>query len=1007
MSGPQGSGFFLVDPGIKYGKNEELLLDCVQCQTVISKQLGPLKTWEGKLTVARESGYNMVHFTPIQQLGDSHSAYSLSDQLKLNPSFGPDATFAQVEKLIAKLRTEWKVASICDIVLNHTANESKWLLEHPECTYNMTNSPHLRPSYLLDAALHLFATEISKGEWAHKGIPPIVEHEEHLGAIKHAILADVLPRINIPEMYLCNVDKLVQEFTAASRNRVPPIAGLASETEQLKMIRDPQYRRSRATVDMELALRLYNVYRVDCFDEDTRLRRCSEEFKKRLDELNKNAHDEVHGHLVSAVDNCVAGMRYFRVQDDGPRLKEISEKYPLVPRYFTDHGRPADLAQYEQLMYSSNGRYLMAHNGWVMNADPLRNFAAADSNVYVRRELIAWGDSVKLRYGERPEDCPFLWRHMRAYVEQTARIFDGIRLDNCHSTPIVVAEYLLDCARKVRPDLYVVAELFTNSDQKDNIFVNRLGITSLIREAMSAWDSHELGRLVYRYGGSPVGAFYQPNLRPLVPSVAHALFLDLTHDNPCPVQKRSVFDLLPSTALVNMACCASGSNRGYDELVPHHIHVVDETREYTEWDERTGPRYVNARTGIVAAKRALNQLHFRLGSEGFSQVFVDQMDTDIVAVTRHCPETHQTVVLVAFTAFSHPTQAPGFQRDVKPLRIEGTLDEIVLEACLSHDSTPYSTPMSFKKDDGYINGLDEYRVAVREHLQLGDSQFVQQVDSGNAKILQLNFKNFKPGSVIAFRFSLQTGTLVSVEKLRDLITNFATETPTSLIPVVGKMSLPDLNRALYRCDMEERDEQEGRGVYDIPNFGPLVYCGLQGFISLLSTVRPSNDLGHPMCNNLRDGDWMIDYIWQRLKRDAGTEPLGAWLETNLRYLKEIPRYLVPCYFDVVVTGTYLLLVEQCYNLMGDFVKQGSAFVRGLALGSVQCGAVIRSANLPELSPKLASPQPPKQKNDEGEMEQACLTLSAGEYARFRTLPRKRKVFLNDGCHGRVFLCYNF
>lgn len=180
------------------------------------------------------------------------------------------------------------------------------------------------------------------------------------------------------------------------------------------------------------------------------------------------------------------------------RFSSLIYRMPLVETYFT---------RLKTDKYDSRARSV-ANNGWIWDADPLKNFAMSPSKSYLRREVIVWGDCVKLRYGSGPEDNPWLWEHMKKYVEDLAATFDGFRIDNCHSTPLHVGVALLDSARVVNPDLYVCAELFTGSEETDTHFVSRLGINSLIREAYNGYDPKEMSRLLYRFGvGKPLGDY--------------------------------------------------------------------------------------------------------------------------------------------------------------------------------------------------------------------------------------------------------------------------------------------------------------------------------------------------------------------------------------------------------------------------------------------------------------------------------------------------------------------
>jgi len=165
--GPDGdrvkgrSGYFNVDPILKtkartpiLGDDQTVLppekgallkdeyvnlpLNGLSILTVISKWMGPLDVWKQHFQEAKERGYTMLHYTPLQERGESDSPYSIRNQMNYDPDLfggqhiGEEEGTKKVEEILRVAREDYGLLSLTDVVLNHTANDTAWLREHPE-----------------------------------------------------------------------------------------------------------------------------------------------------------------------------------------------------------------------------------------------------------------------------------------------------------------------------------------------------------------------------------------------------------------------------------------------------------------------------------------------------------------------------------------------------------------------------------------------------------------------------------------------------------------------------------------------------------------------------------------------------------------------------------------------------------------------------------------------------------------------------------------------------------
>lgn len=103
---------------------------------------------------------------------------------------------------------------------------------------------------------------------------------------------------------------------------------------------------------------------------------------------------------------------------------------------------------------------------------------------------------------------------------------------------------------------------------------------------------------------------------------------------------------------------------------------------------------------------------------------------------------------------------------------------------------------------------------------------------------------------------------------------------------------------LYGCAREEE------AIYGISNYiipqdanKQLVYGGFAGIFIAIKNAKKENDLSVKLFDNLRQGDWLMDYYLNRLKRYSSLTEVADKVEKVFSSIKRLERYLVPKYFS--------------------------------------------------------------------------------------------------------------
>jgi len=108
---------------------------------------------------------------------------------------------------------------------------------------------------------------------------------------------------------------------------------------------------------------------------------------------------------------------------------------------------------------------------------------------------------------------------------------------------------------------------------------------------------------------------------------------------------------------------------------------------------------------------------------------------------------------------------------------------------------------------------------------------------------------------------------------------------------------------------------KGKIINIINRLGKFVYAGISHISHIVNEIKLSPTLSHKMFDNIRAGDWLLQYTLSRINESESFKDVNRYLNDIMKNYVTVPTYKKPMIFCAVITSLINLVKKSVLKIV--------------------------------------------------------------------------------------------